>query len=395
MENANLERTANTPFLIGAAILVSFFPCGILYPLQYPVREVVTLLLWICAFPTRIGCLSVLILPLLRSDAYGYFAFNLFCIAGTLAVGVRAAEWVKMSQLTSTRLHRLARGCMLISLALAVSQGIDGEAWLRTFPAMYAMGDGRGGGLRTEPSMLAPMLALYLSLVFWHRAQDKTESNRRGKFLFEAGIISLITLLLTRSLSVAIVLACFLPAFASKFRIILTTSAAGVLAAAFVFWDRIRDVLSDSGTFAYLITTALNSWRNVPDIVILANLQAYLLPGNPADMRDKMNLLITSWNPAFLWLDSTYSAFSASASTIGILATTVLFATGIVIGMRRVSPIAHQRAAWILLYITDWFILPKYEPCGWIALGIMSSASVLIAEEDVPKVLSANPIVEV
>ena len=364
---------ARVPFLVGIAVLVSFFPCGILYPLNYPVREIATLLIWIWAFPSWVGCLSVLLLPLLPSDAYGYFAFNLFCIMGTLGTGARVIQRAATTTTLAIPLHRLARACMLMSLALAAWQAVDGEAWLRAFPAMFAIGDGRGGGLRTEPSLLAPPLAMYLVLVLWRRMQSEIDGNEERKLIVEAGVLSLTTLLLTRSLTVAIILLCFLPAFTSKLRYLFVSGAAGALLGATIFWNRIRDAFSDGGTFAYFITTAIGSWRNIPDILILVNIRDYLLPSHPAELREKLNQLAIMWSPGLAWLDNTYSTFSASASTIGVLATAVLFGTGILVGLRKISSAGHMRATWLLLYIANWFILPKYEPCGWVALGLLTA----------------------
>lgn len=376
------------PFLVGMAILVSFFPCGILYPLNYPVREIATLLLWIWAFPSWVGCLSVLLLPLLPSDAYGYFAFNLFCIMGTLGTGARVIQKAATNTMLAAPLHRIARACMLLSLALAAWQAVDGEAWLRAFPAMFAMGDGRGGGLRSEPSLLAPPLAMYLALVLWRRMQSQAGGTERRRLLVEAAVLSLATLLLTRSLTVAIILLCFLPTFTSRLRYLFISGAAGALLGATVLWDRVREALSDGGTFAYLITTAVGSWRNIPDFLVLVNIRDYLLPSNPAEVREKLNLFATMWSPTLAWLDNTYSAFSASASTIGILATAALFAAGLVVGFRRVSHASHMRITWLLLYVANWFILPKYEPCGWIGLGLLTAAA-SISEEPASEMLPA------
>lgn len=383
--SVDLTDKLRIPFLLCSAIVVSFFPCGILYPLSYPVREIATLLIWIWAFPSWLGCLSILLLPLLPSDAYGYFAFNVFCVAGTLGTGVRVARWAA-SPAFAASLHRIAKGCMIVSLVIAAWQGVDGDAWLRAFPAMFAMGDGRGGGLRTEPSLLAPPLAMYLVLVFWRRMQPCLDQKERKKLFLEAGMLGMVTLFLTRSLSVAIILLCFLPAFTMKVKYLVVSGAAGALLAGALFWDRIRDAVSEGGTFGYFITRAVGSWRNVPDVLIFANARDYLLPGNPAELRDKLNMFATMWIPGLAWLDNTYSTFSASASTIGLLATAALFGAGLLIGFRKVSPARHIRATWLLLYFANWFVLPKYEPCGWVGLGLFTAA-VSISDQSVSEML--------
>jgi hypothetical protein len=315
------------------------------------------------------------LLPLLPNDAYGYFAFNVFCVAGTLGTGVRVAGWAAVNHALAAPLHRLAKACMLISLVLAAWQGVDGDAWLRAFPAMFALGDGRGGGLRTEPSLLAPPLAMYLVLVFWRRVQEGLDIKERKKLLVEAGILGMATLFLTRSLSVAIVLVCFLPVFTVRLRVLVISGIGGALLAGTLFRGRIRDAISEGGTFGYFITRAVGSWRNVPDVLIFANARDYLLPGNPTELRDKLNMFATMWIPGLAWLDNTYSTFSASASTIGLIATALIFGAGLLIGFRRISSASAVRATWLLLYIADWFVLPKYEPSGWIGLGLLTAAA--------------------
>lgn len=361
------------PFLIRGAVLVSFFPCGIFYPLKYPVREIATLLIWICAFPSVPGRLSLLLLPFLMSSSYGYSAFNLFCILGTLGTGWKVATWVDRKSELAARLHRLARVCMLVSLVLAGWQAVDGKDWLNIFPAMYAIGNGRGSGMRTEPSLLAAPLAIYLALVLWRRSQLEAGDLTRTNLTFEAAALGSATLCLTRSLSVAIILVCFLPAFAVRLRYLARSVTLGTCLVMILFWNRISDALADASTFADLITTSVGSWRNIPDIVILANIRDYLLPPNPANARETLNLFTAIWNPAFAWLDNTYSAFSASASTLGILITTGIFLAGLVVGYREVHQKRHLWITWILLYVADWFVLPKYEVSGWVATAMLTA----------------------
>lgn len=194
------------------------------------------------------------------------------------------------------------------------------------------------------------------------------------------------TLLLTRSLSVAIILVCFLPVFTVKLRYLVACGATGALVGGVVLWTRLSDALSEGGTFGYLITRAVGSWRNVPDVVIFANAREYMLPGNPTELREKLSMFAAMWIPGLAWIDNTYSAFSASASTIGILATAVLFLAGLLICYRKISDGSHARATWILLYVANWFFLPKYEPCGWVALGILTAA-VSVPEDAVAEIV--------
>ena len=360
-------------FCIYAALLLMFFPCALLYSYPYPGRELAALVAWTFAFPSSIGLAVLCLFPVLPNETYGYSAFNLLCVVATMASGIGAFRLLDANPELWHRLYRFVMCCMVVSLLLAFWQGFDGERWMEAFPMMWALGGGRGGGLRTEPSLLACPLAVYLSMALF-RCKEKDFRGKEVKHpIREVIVIALATLVLTRSLTVAIVLFCFLPVFTTKLRYLFASGAVGALLGAAVFWDRIRDALPEGGTFTYLITTDVKSWRNIPDILILANVRDYLLPSNPAGIRDKLNFLATMWNPGLAWLINTYSTFSASATTIGVIVTAIVFGAGLLVGARKIPHASHMRATWFLLYIADWFILPKYEVSGWVALGLLTA----------------------
>jgi hypothetical protein len=264
---------------------------------------------------------------------------------------------------------------MVVSLALAAWQAIDGQRWLDAFPAMQSLGDGRGGGMRTEPSLLALPLALYFFLVIMRLVQPGLEAESKRRLLAEAALLGLGTIVLTRSLTVAIVVFCFLPAFGARLRYLLVYGGASAALALTLFWERLKEAISGDDAFTYMITTGVGSWRNVPDIIIFLHFRQYLLPPNPATVRETINAFAADWNPHFIWLENTFSTFSAGATTIGVIATLALLIAGAVVGLRKTSHSSTLRAAWMMLYIADWFILPKYEASGWIALGLVTAAA--------------------
>lgn len=367
-------RRYKSAFLV-LAFLVNFFPCALLYPVDYPVREVAILLLWILAFPSTLGFASLALVPLMRSEALGYFAFNLFCIVSVFAITLKSFQWARSENESKITFHRLARGCLIFSLFLAMWQGLYPDFWLNTFPAMQSLGEGRGSGFRTEPSLLAPCLALYLALVLWRLAESNLSQKQKSRLVSEGLLFALLTLYFTRSFSVAIILFFFLPAFVSRVRYLVFSGIAGAGILAVALSSRVSGAFSSGGDFTYLITSAVGSWRNIPDIVILANAPSYLWPGNPGDLRNKIHMLIAIWNPDYLWLDSTYSMFSACASTLGIVATAVVFTGGLLlfVCIRRQS--LQFQLAWLLIYIANWFILPKYDVSGWIAWSMLAAFS--------------------
>jgi len=355
------------------AILFSFFPCAILYSLHYPVPDIITLGIWVCAFPSAIGLLSLLLLPLFPSQTYGYFAYNLFCVIATFTVAIRVGKSISAIPQSIPKLYKFTRNCMYLTLFIAIWQVFDGSMWQGFFPDMSGLDTARGAGLRTEPSLLAALLAIYLSIAVSHLYRSRRFEQKSGSSLvFEALALILSFLLVTRSLSVLLVAVCFIPALVPRMRHALVAALASLSVATIVFGARIMAAVSDTGgSLLLLITVGIKSWRNVPDILILTNPRQYLLPGNPAQTRDLLNSLATAWSPLFAWLDNTYSTFSASASTLGLIVTAWLFIAGIVFSTRRPSSFARIRLTWLSLYVTAWFILPKYEPMSWIALSLL------------------------
>lgn len=365
---------------------MSFFAIGILFPLHYPAREVVTLGVWILAFPSRAGYLSLFLAPLFTSATYGYYAFNLFCVLVTLGTAKAFMRWAVLNQDSFVQLHRLTRACMILSLILAVWQAIDGEIWMQVFPEMYAMGNGRGGGLQTEPSLLASPLILYLGFtLFCYMGDDKNRLNRTT-LLLEAAVVSAASIIVTRSLSVVIVALCFMPSFITSLKKLIAWAAAGAAVTLIVLGERIQEALSGPVVFTDLITSAVGSWRNVPDIVILYNWQSFLFPQSPGEIRDKINAFAALWNFDYAWLENTYSTFSASASTVGLLVTLFLFGFGIWFGYRKLARLKPIWRSWMLLYLVDWFLLPKFEPCGWVGISLLTAIA-LLCEEDKPVAL--------
>ncbi|MFY9938221.1 MAG: hypothetical protein WAK33_15190 [Silvibacterium sp.] len=350
------------------AIFLSFFPCAFLFPFGYPTREVITLLAWIVAFPSLLTALSLLLLPLFLSNSYGYFAFNLFSLLATLGVCTEASKQNGNGNAWDEFIGTI-RLCIFSTIIIAVTQALDSTIWLSFFPDV-GISEGRGAGFRTEPSLLAAPLAIYLSaLVF--RLKDAVGSRRYG-ILGEALAVIFAFLVLTRSLSVLITVVCFAPVLGAGLRYALPVGMLSLGAAAAVFVGRLRGALSDaSGSVLYLLTLAVGSWRSVPDILILTNFKEYLLPGRPSQLRDHLNTLAMAWLPGFEWLDNTYSTFSACASTLGLLVTAGIFAIGAVLGWKHTRSIAGMRFTWLLLYIASWFFFPKYEACGWISLAML------------------------
>lgn len=386
MSEAN--RISRKERLLLIALLITYFPCGILFPLAYPAREIVTLVLWVLAIPSLLGWASLALLPAIPNETYGYFAFNLFCVLGTLGVGLNSAR-MRFAEVKWERIYRFSRWCMAVSVLIAIWQGFDGDSWMEAFPAMSSLGAGRGGGFRPEPSLLAPLLAVHLALVTLLLSAEREDSSIRRRLRIDAVVVVLAAILFTKSISVVIVAGCFVPAFGARLKHILLSGLACAIIAIPLIGSRIDEAIRSGGDLGWMITSALNSWRNVPDILILMNPGSYLFPSNPAEMRTTINSLATMWSPALAWLANTYSTFSAMASTAGLVLTVGVASMGFAIGIKTVGSRGGVRLTWMLIFISNWFILPKYEAAGWVALGLLTLSASQPAS--VPCVMLSEP----
>jgi len=358
------------------ALLLTFFPYGLLYPLNYPVGELLTLCCWIWVFPSRIGWMSLGLMPLIATTAYGYFAFNFFCLIANLSFAFSASRCEKLRIADLNGLYQLAKGCMIVTLVIAAVQAITGPyIWAPIFPHML-LEFGRGAGLKAEPSLLASPLALYLVLLSGRIEGLCATRAPLRKSLFKEGIWAMVaTVAVTRSISVLIVVICFVSVlFIQKRHAFLTVVAlpAAVVVTISVLGDRISNAMvTAGGSMIDLMTISVGSWRNIPDIVILSNPQAFLFPGNPADVRIKIKTFAALLSPAFVWLENTYSIFAAGGVTVGLLVTAVVFIAGLAAGLRSLSTSPSMRTTWFMMYLASWFILSKYDPSGWVVLGLL------------------------
>jgi len=229
--------------------------------------------------------------------------------------------------------------------------------------------------------MLAGPLVLYLTLLT-SRIQllrNVTPESKQEKYILREGIIVILCLIvLSRSISVTIAAAIFLPVlFLSRKNSVSSALFAGIglFAGVIPLESRIRGALTDAqGGMLAFVTVALNSWRNIPDYLILSNSSAFLWPTHPVDLRTKITSYAFELDPALSWIQNTYSIFAASASTVGLVGVVLVFLAGVAAGLRCTSRSAALRLSWMLLYVYDWFLSPKFDAAGWIALGLLPLA---------------------
>jgi len=360
------------------ALLLIFFPLGILYPLDYPLGELLTLCCSLWVFPSPLGWLLFGLVPLIPTGIYGYFAFNLFCFSTTLAIAASAFRSRELTVRELPYLHRFVRGCMIVTLAIAAIQAVtDQYLWMSIF-SNIRLEPGRGAGLKCEPSQLGSLLALYLVLLAGRieNARATPEPPAVQRLLRREGTwIILATLALTRSFTVTIVAACFVPVlFLRRKHLTMTVSAvmAGAVVGVTFMGERISVAFQTSGgSLTELITGSVSSWRNIPDVLILTNYRDCLFPGNPSEVRLKINTLAVLMSPALVWIQNTFSSFSAGAVTIGLLATSGLLLAGLATGLKKLPCSPSMRASWLMTYLAAWFFIAKWDPAAWIAVGLL------------------------
>jgi hypothetical protein len=360
------------------ALLLTFFPLGILYPLDYPAGELLTLCCWIWVFPSTIGWLSLALLPVIVNATYGYYAFNLFCLVATLSVAWAASRSAEFAAKDLVYLYKFTRVCMFITLAIAGVQAItDPYSWMSVF-SNIRLEAGRGAGLKSEPSQLASLVALYLVLLVCRMeyVRSTTQALQVQRSLLREGIWAiLLTVALTRSFTVLIIVVCFAPVlFMQRKHFLLTASAllTGGLVGVSVLGDRIGEAFDTSGgSMTDLVTASIGSWRNIPDILILSNIPDFLFLGNPSEVRIKITACAVQLSPVLGWIQNTFTTFSAGGVTVGVLATAALFVAGIALGVKGLSSDRPRRVTWIMLYLAAWIILAKWDPAAWVALGLI------------------------
>ncbi len=360
------------------ALLLTFFPFVFLYPLAYPAGELLTLCCWLWVFPSPIGWLSFGLMPLIPNETYGYFAFNLFCFVANLSIASSAFRSREFHLKDLADLYKLARLCMAATLVIAAVQAVtDPYMWMSMFPDMR-LESGRGAGLRLEPSQLSCLLALYLGVLagrMEYMRATRQSLHAQSSLLWEGIWVILLTVAVTRSFSVLIIILCFTPVlFIRRKHVFLTITAllAGVAVGVFVLGDRISEAIETSGKSAVeLITASIGSWRNIPDILILSNYRDFLFPGNPSEVRMKINTFAVLMSSALSWIQNTFSTFSAGGVTVGLLVVGSAIVAGLVVGLRSLSISPPARSSWLMLYVAAWFFMAKWDPSAWVVLGLL------------------------
>jgi hypothetical protein len=107
--------------------------------------------------------------------------------------------------------------------------------------------------------------------------------------------------------------------------------------------------LSSTDDLASVFTTGISSWRNIPDLTILANWKLYLIPQIGEDIKLKLGHLILQLFH-ISWLNNTFNLFSAFSTTYGLI---TLFL--VLVGTTKRFNLNE------ILFLTFFlFLMPKY-----------------------------------
>jgi hypothetical protein len=367
------------------ALLMTFFPNGFFFWLDYPGGELITLCAWLWVFPSFVGLVALCLAPLIPTNAYGYYAFNLFCFLVDISVVYAAWKCKEFTPELWAYMHKLAKKCMIATLVLAGAQAMTNpDAWMAVLPRLH-IEEGRGAGLRIEPSEVSSLLALYLVLLvgrMWTVARAGDYRKHHNKLVGEAVLTIILSVVFTRSLTVLLVASCFIPVlFLIRRKQIVFTAAILVITAGALsvtlFGDRIHDATAtSSGSLVEFLTTSLGSWRNTPDVLILSSPADFLLPGPPSEVRLKIHDHAVMLSPLLGWIQNTFSTFSAASISVGLVATLLTMLSLLMVGLKRLHGSHRAKMSWVLVFILAWIFLAKWDLSGWIVLGLLPLAHI-------------------
>jgi len=241
--------------------------------------------------------------------------------------------------------------------------------FLRFFPDMAGLDDLKGFAFFSEPSMLAGPLLLYGVILELHCAFE--DEGTRFRAIIRWALTVLTCVALARSLTCALVIIFALTRIFNAAQL-LVMGGIFVAPIGLIFSDRLLEAAGTTGNFSVLdFTTALNSWRTIPDAAIIVHYKEYILPGIQAGLRDRIVAQVSVLSPVFAWIQYLYSYFATYVSTFGFLGLFCILISTYRRLASRASAIRDHIYICLLLFAM-LFLLPKYDISCWVALGLIS-----------------------
>lgn len=333
--------------LIKCLIVFDLFGWG--FANFYPVNAIISVLLIIGITGSWSGGFLIITFvstALYVIEANPYFIFNVACAVAIGYVLIFKRRLLE-NHFQLLDLVRFVRLCGIAHLTIMIIQFYTGSS-LSDYVVSPA---GRAAGFRPEPSMSAGFVLLLLGLSAAGKALSPRQYSVAVDMLLCASIVLLSWSFSAVAAFVASLIAVVLMKAGSSARVIFVVLGLTVLTV----------VMPLSGAVFYAVTESVGSWRSIPDAAVLQNWQQFFLPNFSGDIRERLGDAVGSLSASFLWVDSTYSSFSAFAATFGLGAFLLLL----------LFSMWGQKAHVVPLIFTVLFLTPKYDGLALLSLALL------------------------
>ncbi|APT76068.1 hypothetical protein LN42_06495 [Marinitoga sp. 1137] len=304
---------------------------------------------------------------------FSYYSYNL--IAVILSINLFNIGLRKGLNIIPEKLLYFNKYFFLITILLGFSQWFLRDIWNNIIP-FQIIPYFRGSAFQIEPSFLAFPLLIYISfqLVLF-------EKNKKNKLIYETIIVSMLTIIMTKSISVFLIsifsFSLIKKLSLKQFFIIMFFIVIVFIILTINFYPRLEkifDIFPNLKSYKFieillLISKYTNSWRNVPDIIIFSNAKYFLFPGSPYNIRYKISVLGEEYG--YGWLEATFNIFSSAIIIFGFLGIMYIFFFLILMNYRIFDKIIINNRLFFIIYgiLIVTFYIPKGAVFSWFLLG--------------------------
>lgn len=368
---------SRSKFRVNLYLITDTFEMLIFGMISYPFRGLLVILFQIFSLGATAVVLSIASLTFIFVVSYDAFwsmdvlfynqLLSAFAFISILTM-ILAKEPSKSIQQFSSGSHKLVEKLLIISFAASFIQGLWPEFWQQLIPNATFL-PLRGPGFQSEPSYLSSIILLYyiqaLSVKGKHSILAKA-------LIFPIGIF------LTKSLSVALVAPIYyLYLYRRLGKVpIISLAPIGLYLGLLFFSERLSG-LDFQGDIFHSITLGVTSWRNIPDISILTDFGSFLFPST--DHREA--LLRAVYQQFFLtWVTFSFSNFSTWVLSFGAIAV-FPFILFLIYRVMTVHNLIQSRSVRLYLLFYCLFFVVKFDPLGWIIIGIICQREMSIVHD--------------
>lgn len=313
---------------------------------------------------------------LLFFSQVSYYFYNAIFVLFSLILFNKGIK--QNSTIFSKKLLNFNRIFFPITVLIGFIQWFIKDIWQKLIP-FQRFGNFRGSLFQIEPSFVAYPLLIYIAFQFTLKIYDNNE-NFGDKIFYETMIVSILSVVVTKSISVLLILPLnflLIRKISLKLLVIfIMLTLLFVVIIIFPFYNRWKLVIEQISIINKMSLTdflvgasiALGSWRNIPDAIILSNINQFLLPNSPFHIREKKSLLGSQFG--FSWLSTTFNLFSAAVVVFGVLVILIILAINLFLIFQKLMIVKLNRVPIIIyLLIVSFFFLPKGAVFSWYILG--------------------------